>query len=142
MHSMRKAPRADRAARRSVLWCALLLSIVVGACASDNHPVIMIDNQLAIPLTVVFLDETGTESSVLETLPANAEYPVSIFPTDRCTPGVLVARDKSTGAEVARSIGPVCRPSRWVISAPGASETSAAASRRHGSSRAPGGLAG
>jgi hypothetical protein len=118
---MREAPRAERAARRRVLWCALLLSIVVGACASDNHPVIMIDNQLAIPLAVVFLDETGAESNVLETLPANAQYPVAMIPTDRCTPGVLVARDKSTGAEVARSIGPVCRPSRWVISAPATS---------------------
>jgi hypothetical protein len=106
------------ALRSSGLWVALLVSVVLAACAADSHPVIMIDNELAVPLTIVFLSEAGEESSVLETLPADSEYPVAIFPTDRCTAGVLIARDKSTGAEVARSVGPVCRPSRWVIARP------------------------
>jgi hypothetical protein len=106
------------ACRSSVLSLALVVSVVLTACATDGHPVIMIDNELAVPLTIVFVSEAGDESSVLETLPADSEYPVTIFPTDRCTPGVLVARDKSSGAEVGRSVGPVCRPSRWVIGPP------------------------
>lgn len=110
--------RGSRIAGGRAFGSALLLAAVLGACASDQHPVIMIDNQLPIPLTVVFLDEAGAESGVVETVPADSEYPVSIFPTDRCTPGVLVARDKATGAEVARSKSPVCRPSRFVIVAP------------------------
>jgi hypothetical protein len=110
--------RGSRLAGGRAFGSALLLAAILGACASDQHPVILIDNQLAIPVTVVFQDEAGAESDVVETVPADSEYPVSIFRTDRCTPGVLIARDKATGVEVARSQGPVCRPSRFVIVAP------------------------
>lgn len=102
---------------RARLAVVALLAGAVAGCATDQHPVIMIDNQLAIPVTVVFVSEAGAESSVAREVPARSQYPVSIFPTDRCTPGVLVARDPTTGAEVARSTSPVCRPSRWVIPA-------------------------
>jgi hypothetical protein len=100
------------------VWLAFLLAAVLGACGSDNHPVIMIENRLSAPVTVVFLNSAGQESSVAETISPGLEYSVDVFPTDHCTPGVLIARDKATGAELARSESPVCRPSRWIIEAP------------------------
>ena len=107
----------------SRLGPAVLLAAVLAACGSDNHPVIVIENDLALPVTVVFLNSVGKESSLIQTIAPGLVYTVDVFPTDRCTPGVLIARDQATGTEVARSQSPVCRPSRWVIDAPRASAT-------------------
>lgn len=103
------------------LISVVVLGASVAGCASDQIPVVMVDNRLAIPVTVVFVNDAGTESRVIETVSAHTSYPVDAFSSDHCTPGVLIARDKSTGAEVARSKSPVCRPSRWIIEAPTAS---------------------
>jgi hypothetical protein len=97
---------------------AVLLAAVLAACASDNHPVIVIENRLPNPVKVVFLNSLGQESSLVETISPGLAYSVDVFPTDHCTPGVLIARDQATGAEVARSQSPVCRPSRWTIEEP------------------------
>jgi hypothetical protein len=96
---------------------ALLLVAGLGGCASDNHPVIMIQNRLATPVTVVFLNPAGQENSIVQTVAPGLDYSVEVFRTDKCTEGVLVARDKATGAEVGRSPSPVCSPSRWMIGA-------------------------
>jgi hypothetical protein len=110
----------------------LLLAAILGACASDNHPVIVIENRMSAPVTIVFLNSGGQESSLVDTISPGLEYSVDVFPTDRCTPGVLVARDKATGAEVARSQSPICRPSHWIIEAPTGSFHRALPSRLSG----------
>lgn len=97
---------------------AILLTSLIAACGSDNHPVIVIENHLATPVTVLFVNSAGQERSLVDTIPPGRAYSVDVFPTDTCTDGELVARDNATGDEVARSPGPVCRPSRWVIQAP------------------------
>jgi hypothetical protein len=78
----------------------------------------VIENQLPDPVTVVFLNSAGQESSLVETISPGLAYSVDAFPTDHCTPGVLIARDQDTAVEVARSGSPVCRPSHWIIEAP------------------------
>jgi hypothetical protein len=108
--------RFSRPARERPLLGALLLAAILSGCAAqDDHPVIVIENRLPDPVAVLFLNAAGQESSLVETISPGREHSVDVFPTDRCTPGVLLARDKATGAEVARSQGPVCRPSRWII---------------------------
>jgi hypothetical protein len=113
----------SRASTLAALGSAVLLAAILGACRSDDHPVIVIENRLADPVTVVFLNSSGQESPLVTTISPGLEYSVDVFPTDRCTPGVLIARDVATGAEVARSQSPVCRPSRWIIAAPAESST-------------------
>jgi hypothetical protein len=83
----------------------------------------MIENRLDVPLTVVFINANGQEGSLIGNLPAHSQWPLDVFPSglDHCTPGVMVARDLASGAEVARSPNPVCRPSQWTIEAPGES---------------------
>ena len=113
--------RGSGVPRRLALSSALVLTAILGACGSDNHPVIVIENRLSFPVAVVFLNSAGQESSLVETISPGLEYSVDVFPTDRCTPGVMIARDTATGAEVGRSQSPVCRPSRWIIAAPAVS---------------------
>jgi hypothetical protein len=112
------AIRGSALARAWAIASALLVVTVVAACGSDNHPVIVIENRLSGPVTVVFLNSAGQESSLVETISPGLAYSVDAFPTDHCTPGVLIARDQATGGEVARSVSPVCRPSHWIIEAP------------------------
>ncbi|HJP89032.1 MAG TPA: hypothetical protein VJ850_08365 [Candidatus Limnocylindrales bacterium] len=106
---------------RLVVVAIAMIASFVGGCASDNHPVIVIENELAAPVTVVFINADGQESSLVDTISPGMQYSVDVFPTDHCTPGVLIARDKVTNAEVARSQSPVCRPSRWTIAVSAAS---------------------
>jgi hypothetical protein len=113
--------RRKRKARRAILFFGIVFAATFGACGSDNHPVIVIENNLPDPVTVVFVNTDGQESSLVEAISPGFQYSVDVFSTDKCTPGVLVARDTTTGAEVARSQSPVCRPSHWVIGIPGGS---------------------
>ena len=108
----------DDATATAYMLAAFLATAVLGACASDNHPVIVIENRLSDPVAVVFLNSAGEESSLVETIAPGLAYSLEVFPTDHCTPGVLLARDQTTAAEIARSESPVCRPSRWIIQAP------------------------
>jgi hypothetical protein len=107
-------------ARGRAIVSALFLAALLGACL-DNHPVIMIKNRVDFPVTIGFVNSLGHESSLVDTVEPGLDWSVDVFPTTRCTPGFMIARDKATGAEVARSQGPVCRPSVWVIEAPAAS---------------------
>ena len=93
---------------------ALLVACVLAAC-SDNHPVITIRNRAAVRVTISFVNSLGNESSLVDTVEPGLDYSVDAFPATQCTPGFLLARDKATRAEVARSPNPVCRPSVWVI---------------------------
>ena len=105
------------------LAAAMALVVVVGAlagCATDNHPVIMVDNRTHTEITVVFIDQAARESSMVGAIAPGTRYPIENFPASGCKVGVLVARDTASGAEVARSASPVCRPSTFVVEAPSA----------------------
>jgi hypothetical protein len=86
-------------------------------CGSDNHPVITIDNQLNSTVKITFLNSLGQEGALVDSLPSHQKVYLDVFPSglDRCTPGAMIARDVSSGTEVARSPDPVCRPSVWTL---------------------------
>jgi len=87
--------------------------------------VITIDNRLAVPVRITFVNSLGQEGDLVANLPPGLEATLDVFPAgqDKCTAGQMMARDVTTGTELARSPNPVCRPSRWVISpgSPGSS---------------------
>ena len=107
---------------RGSRWAALAASIALvlaGCIATDNHPVITIDNRLDVPVVITFVNAAGDEGPLLSRIAAHQGYAIDVFPSgsDHCTTGYMVARDIESGEELARSPNPVCRPSTWTIEA-------------------------
>lgn len=101
-----------------LLLTAALLSLVVAACwQTDQHPVIRFENHTEVEVTVFYQNPSGEESKLQSGIGPGEAGQTSFFPTTTCTPGALIARDTS-GNDIARFDGPVCRPSTWVINSP------------------------
>jgi hypothetical protein len=121
-HSRRVETRVPRSRLGSSITMSFVSMIAASCllftgCGSDNHPVITIDNQLNSTVKITFLNSLGQEGALVDSLPSHQKVYLDVFPSglDRCTPGAMIARDVSSGTEVARSPDPVCRPSVWTL---------------------------
>ena len=85
--------------------------MAVTGCASDNYPVVDVQNDSGEPVRVV-MRYSGGDVVVTENLPPGLSYPHSEMGT--CDDATLIAFDLD-GTEIARKEGPICRPSTWVI---------------------------
>ncbi len=98
----------------------LALGLVAG-CTSDNHPVVRIVNHANVAVDVMIVDEGSDNEKVIETnMKPGMEVTYDRLPSDQCSPVQLVAKNQQ-GTEIARNVGPICRPSTWVIEMPGSS---------------------
>ena len=59
-------------------------------CASDDHPVIHIENLTPITLRITFLNALRQEGGLVDSLPPHQTAVLDVFPSgaDRCTPRV------------------------------------------------------
>jgi hypothetical protein len=105
--------QAWRNASTGALLVALCLA-VAGCFPSDQYSVISIENRTETTVDV-FMVEVGQSdgSRVVSGIEPGTSYPFSNI-VEGCSDVELVAKDES-GAEVARSPTPVCRPSTWVV---------------------------
>lgn len=118
---MRLGPTSTRISEHGRLLAAVFLGVVImsgtGGCSlfsQDDHPVVYIQNATSQKVDVVLVGDAGGEAVVTTGLAPGAATSYDRLATTTCTAGVLVARGQD-GKEVDRSVGPVCRPSQWVI---------------------------
>jgi hypothetical protein len=106
-----------KAHQRTAWWCptAIILvsagAVTLAGCASDNHPVLFIENATNSTVDVVFVSDDG-EFVATRDLEPGTEYPYSNMA--RCLDATLIARTPD-GREVDRIAGPFCRPGEVVI---------------------------
>jgi hypothetical protein len=103
-----------RVASTSALVMVLCLALV-GCVTSDNHSIIWIENRTdtVVDVFMVGVGESDFNSRIITGIDPGLGY--SWFDIrEGCTDIQFVAKDKS-GAVIARSPTPVCRPSTWVI---------------------------
>jgi hypothetical protein len=104
-----------RIASTTVLVMVLCVALV-GCLASDHHSIIWIENRTdtVVSVYLVGVAESDFGSRVVAGMDPGQGY--SYFDiAEGCTDLHLVAKDAASGAVVARSPTPVCRPSTWTI---------------------------
>jgi hypothetical protein len=103
-----------RIASTSALVMVMCVALV-GCFVSDNHSIIWIENRTdtVVSVYMVGVGESDFSSRIIAAIDPGLGY--SWFDiAEGCTAVQLVAKDES-GAVIARSPTPVCRPSTWVI---------------------------
>jgi len=103
-----------------LLAIGVLVAIgLVSGCASDDHPIVWIENQTNVAVDV-YLGPVGASDGGLIEAGLPPGLGVSYDRLGGCADLELIAKDPS-GTVIARSASPVCRPSTWVIKLPASS---------------------
>jgi hypothetical protein len=102
---------------RSMLGLLLLFGTFLGGChvEVEGHRVA---NQSDQTLEIVWLH--GGSEMTLGDVPPGQFRPLTLFQSDECSSGILVARG-AAGREVARRTEPLCPADTWVIADPSGS---------------------